>query len=281
MNPACRLMAATGAGQVSRSFAAINGIEPMITGSTTDLATLISNLSGGYLGLPTSTTYTTLSVFGTATVNRATIGGSSTHFKNVVNDGLFVMKGMSASQGGVASSNLEVHCIYDGTNLPFAYATGVSLPATPAVSQLFTLGPASYSGSAISGVTNLDFDLGITVKKESSDGEDYPTYCYIDAIDPKITLTLKDASFISTIGLTGTSQGATASTFYLRAKQQGQMTYANNATQHIKVTVNSNQGIAWAQDASFQSSTGECKIVIYPIVGSSAVVSMTSGVAIT
>jgi hypothetical protein len=237
--------------------------------------------NGGYCAVNSAATYTSLAIYGTEAANFGTVGGASTHFKNVINNALVTMKSLSASQGGNASAALSVDTCWDGTNLPFAYASGVSLLATPVVNQLFTLGPVEINGTAIGGVSNLEIDLGFGVKKESSDGEAYPSYIYVESYNPKVTFTLKDASYISTIGLLGTTQGGTASNFYFRAKQQGAVTYSNASTQHIKVTMNANQGMFWALDGSFQSDTGECKIVGRPIVGTSAILTFASGVAIT
>jgi hypothetical protein len=270
------------AGQISPSYIARISQDAHVSAQTSELSVAIAGgmtgplaFSGGGSGI------TSVTMYMTEAANLGTIGGSSTHFKTVITQGLALLKNLSCSQGAVAHGSVEIVPCYDGTNAPFGYTTGVSLPATPLVQEQFTLGPAEINGTTITGVKNMEIDFGFNIQKVSSDGDVYPTYVFVDSMKPRITLTLTDASNLNTFTLNGTAQGATASHFYLQKMSLGGVRVAAGTSAHIKVTVNASQGMYWVSDASLQQTTGECKLIGMPIVGSSAVLTIATGSAIT
>jgi hypothetical protein len=251
----------------------------MITAQTTELAVCINGgmVPGPLAFVSTGSGLTGVTVYATEAANLGSIGGSGTHFKTALTQGMMSLRNASCAQGGVAHGALEVAAVYDGSNAPFSYTASVSLPSTPAVQEAFTLGPVKINGTAVPGVKNLEIDFGLSYQSVSSDGNLYPTYRYLDTMKPRITLTLTDASNLNTFTLNGTAQGATASTFYFQKLTAGGNVYAAGSAVHIKFTVNASQGMYWVADASLQQTTGECKLIGMPIVGSSAVLSISGG----
>lgn len=268
---------ATGAGQVSPSFIASLISQPTITFDCTDIATCITNgIKETPLSLPTSTTYTTLTLYATKTAESGTIAGASSHMRIVINKAIVVMKGIRCSINEHAKASIEVHALYDGTNAPFVITTGVSLPHTPIVDEVFTVGSGAINGSSISSVVAHDWDFGINITKVVSDGDLYPSHSYIDTIDPKVTLTMKDASVLNTYSLVGTAQGSTASQFYLRKMTKGGTRVADNSTVHIKLLGTASEGMIYTNNVNLNATDGEAELVVcFTTSGSSSSCSLS------
>jgi hypothetical protein len=267
------------AGQVSPSFVACLTNEPLISFSCTDLDTLVN--AGLTIATPlyvaSGQTFTSVDVYATAVAQGGTIGGSSTHFKISMTECMIVMKSCGGTVDKAAEAKLDFHALYDGTNAPITYTTLVSLPATPVISSLFTMGPARVNGSTLTAIVGAEIDAGVTITKVISDGDIYPSLAYVDEIKPKIVLTCKDASQLNTFGLNGTAQGATASMVYFEKIAKGATRVANGTAAHIKVLTNASDGMIWVENASLQEKTGDCKIHHCPTVdaSNSTPVSMT------
>ena len=271
INTGFKIIEVIAAGQVSPSYDACLTNEPMITCSCSSVGALVS--AGLTLSTPlyvaTSQTYTSIDVYATAVQQGGVNAGSSSHFKISMTECMIVMKSISATSDKAAEAKLEFHALYDGTNAPFTYTTGVSLPAVPVITELFTQGPANINGSSITGITGIEADAGVSVTKVIADGDQYPSLAYIDTIKPKVTLTCKDASQLNTFALNGTAQGATASNCYLEKMVKGGTRVAAGTTGHVKIATNASDGMIYVESASLQDKTGECKIHICPTVDAS------------
>lgn len=270
-------------GQPYPSYVTNMQISPVKTLTVSDLSTLLANVSPiAGLGLPSSTDYTTLDTYYTALQDGGVRKGASSHMKVRANKALIVINSISANQGQHATAEVSVHTTYDGTNAPLVFTTGVSLPSTPAVSELFTMGPAVINGTTLSDVTSWKIDFNPTVKTVSSDSGQYPTFAAIFSMSPMITITTNDVAALNTYTLAGTAVNTSGTYVYLKAMTNMGAQVADATTSHIKMALSNSQGLVNVGSyggSNTDNSTGT--IIIRPISGSSAILTTTTGVAIS
>lgn len=270
-------------GQPYPSFVTSMQAAPKKTMTVLDIATLLGNVSPiAGLALPTSTTYTTLDTYYTALSDGGLRKGASSHMKVRANKAMIVLNSITANQGQRATAEITVYTTFDGTNAPFVYTTGVSLPSTPAVDELFTMGPVTINGTLLTDVTSVKIDFNPQMKVIASDSDLYPSFCGIMTMSPKITVSTNDVAALNTYGLTGTAINTSGTNFYLKAMTNMGTQVANASTAHIKFALSNSQGKVYTGSfggSNTDNSTGT--IIIQPIAGSSTILSTTTGVAIT
>jgi hypothetical protein len=283
LDPGLKEFMENGAGQVSPSFAGASQVEALISATINDIATAITggiDIDG--LSIPSSTVVTTCTVYHTKLVNAGTRAGTLLHFKTLINQGCVVPKSLKCDVGGHATMDIDIHATYDGTNNPLVFTDSVTLPHTPSIDELFVCGPVSINGTLVAGVQGITLDFGIEIEKLYDNGDVFPSYIAIKTVKPKITIKTLTIPSLSTFGIAGTAQGATASTIYFQKAAKGGSRTAAATAEHIKITVNSSQGFVYCGQATGgnnESAKGE--IIIMPVVGSSAILTVSAASAIT
>ena len=133
-------------------------------------------------------------------------------------------------------ASIDVRCMfgYDGTNAPLIPAGAVALAGTPAVSNLYTLGPVKLNGVFLPGITDWDLDLGVETFEVGSDGDPYTTFLGIKSHRPVVTIRSKESTSWTTYGAAGVP--ITACDLFLRRRTPDGHNYADAALQHIKLS---------------------------------------------
>ena len=150
------------------------------------------------------------------------------------------------------------------------------------IQQLFTLGPQNINGSAIPDVQNLAIDFAPVVSQLMGSEDTAPTFLTIDSLTPRITLDTLDPSYMNTYGFAGTAQNSSATNCYLQKLTKGAGRLSAGTSQHIKFSLSSGQGQIVANPASAsENSNATCQLVITPISGSSAILTISNASAIT
>jgi len=224
-------------GAVDASFVALASQEQQLTFTTTQLETLLSLNSAAFLidgmaldGTDVATVYLTkLAEGGTRTTG-------ATHISATVNKGIVTCTGITAAVGDRATASVRLTPTYDQTNDPVAVSTSASLPASLDADQLFTIGPVNINGSISldDEVRSITLDPGIDLITIVGSASPWPTFAAIQSRAPTIRITANAADLLDTIG-TG-ALAITSGYLYLRKLEEGGHAYADDESEHIKIT---------------------------------------------
>ncbi len=260
INPGLETMVERSDGQVDPTFAAVMTQAPTVTFDTTAVARALAyiGLSGLAItgaGTPTDLWFQRIAKHGT----RMT-GSSSTKF--TVAEGIIVPTKLEASAKAFASVGYSVHaCSTDGAASPLAVTNNAAMPTIVSTREYFTVGPASINGTAIENASSFSFDPGIEVQVLHDGGAAYPTFSFIQARKPTITIKTTNLAIITTLGFYA-GQNATDSVFYLQKCQQNGMRIANGTAEHIKLTID--DGLMTVGEVGGDDGPAELEIKIEP-----------------
>jgi hypothetical protein len=270
-----------GDGQVDPTYVAVMSQRPGIQFTTTALATALGAAGISGAEIDADETYPGLVSWFQKMDEGGTRASGSSHLKMTAASGILVPRSIQASQDGPATANFEAILTYDGSNEPIVIADSQALAGSPAVGELFTVGPASINGSALEGVQEITIEPGIQLRVASGDGDVWPTYVAIMSRAPSIRIRTTDATALATFGLDGTEQGATDSVVYFRKMGEGGTRVADGTSEHISVTVDDGMVTVENQDVT-QDGVAVADVVLTPTYdGSNAIIAISTAAAIS
>lgn len=204
----------------------------------------------------------------------------SAHVKGLINSGLAVLRNITAEQGGVANIGFELHPQYNGSDEPIVYTANNALGGTPALSEVFTVGPVKINGSFIGGVQSINVDFAVDVKKDRSDGDPYPTYVYIATIRPVVRIRVLHEILVA-YGIDGLAQSSVDSLVYFRKLQKNGMRVADATVEHVGIAMD--DGMITARTVSgTHPGTMQGEIQLTPAYdGSNAILALSAATAIS
>lgn len=273
------LMAADGGPDVS--WSAIPAQNPGLSFATTDLFGILALNSATFLykGLALSASNIAEFYFQQAEQAAALWAGAK-HLKLAVNEGMLVPRGLAVSDGGAAVLTVGCQPTWDGSNDPVTITANQSLPGTPAVDYVYTLGPVVVNAITLTDeVLGLALDTGLGLRLVRGGGRPYPHFVGIQRRAPSIAVRLNDAGVLATLGLNGAA--ITSGHFYLRRLTRASLPYSDASEQHIKITFY--QGMANLSGVSISGDTdGEPDLLITPTKkAANEMFTIATGVAIT
>lgn len=276
-NPGIKEVSEQAPGQVSRSYVGVMSAEPMLTATVFDIATLAANgIGASPLPIISTGTITSVDVYLTKVDPRGENASGSNHIRYSCSRGMIVLRSAQAKDGSTATAQIEIHGeSADGTTNPFTISTGVAIPTTPILNELFTVGPVSVNGSSVSSVTGIDLDMGYTIVKQSSHGEVYPTHVFVTEKNPKLTITSVDASVVSTFTTIGTALTSSTFTAFFRKIANKATRTADGTAEHVKIAGSASQGMIWPDSSSLQTGSGEHRLIITPILDSNPIIAIS------
>jgi hypothetical protein len=165
----------------------------------------------------------------------------STHRSFAVPAGMMICRNVSCGQEEDAVIQADILPISsNGTTLPFTIADNAALPTfDPDDDQRFTIGPWTVGNVALTGITRVSVDFGITEQWVAGDGFPIPTRCSIRQYLPTIriegfTAGWLAAAVIPALGVAGTQ----ANTFgWFRKRAKGSTFVAAATAEHIKFSM--------------------------------------------
>ena len=219
-----------GSGTVDNEFAAVGEAKPMLSFTTTALATVL-----GLVGLDGYAITSQTDFYFAQVAQGGMRGGAGTHIKMTLTNGMVVPKSLSASQGQPAKLTYDLYPIStDGVTAPIVIATAQSLPTIPIVSELFTLGPAWVNANALAALQSMNWEFSPQMEHVAGDGQAYPTFCGMTGRSYSCALNMLDLTALSTLGLNGLPL-ANFRTF-LRKIVKGSTRVADATASHIKIS---------------------------------------------
>ncbi len=227
-------------GSVDPTANAIGTQRPAFSLETTKVKTLLTTIGIDGLKFVAAGTYTSFDAY----FQQMTAGGlratGSTAIKMTAAKGLILPRRLSVSQGAqnaVLSLDVIVSQVLGSGTAPIVCTASQALPAgSPGTAEAFALGPVMINGTQLDGILGWDLDFGLAEILEWGDGVAFPTHVCIGSRQPVLTARTREASFLTTIGISGTTITADA-VFYLRAREEGGTVYADDETEHVSLTV--------------------------------------------
>lgn len=167
-------------------------------------------------------------------------------------EGLLYPTSMDCDHGGDVKLTYDMCVTYDGTNNPLVLATTASLPTAPSDAERFTLGGITLGGIAFSQHTGVSLSFGIKVNEEAAESDIWPTYCWIETVEPTITIRGVDKKWLDAalIPLTGLAMTHANTKIYFRKRAAGGTFVADGTAEHIKITACGLATVETAWDAS-------------------------------
>lgn len=271
--------ALTPSGHTQPTFIGTSGVAPSIDFACQEVATALTEF--GITGADLSGGNTDFYLKKVSEQGTRVADVTTEHVRLRAAQGFGYLSSINATSAGIATATGQIVCAYDGTNDPLVPSGSSALAGTPAVSQVFTLGPVSLNGSTLSGVDDMTINLNPQIITQTSDGELYPTFVALGTIAPEIVLTTYTATTWGTYGLDGTA--LTAFVGYLRAKTNDGENVANGTSSHVKFT-NSAGGKIIVESVSETGSTPARTTIRIPLRAanaSGAALTVATGQAIT
>jgi hypothetical protein len=237
-----------GSAMTDPTYSAVGIAKPMITFSTTAVATALG--VSAFAAYPITGAMT---LYFAAVAPGGIISASSVHLKLSISSGLLVPKSIEARQGKEpAKIDYEIYPLSsDGLTSPFTITTGQTLPTQTGVSELFTIGPASLNATAFNAVQSLKWEFGMKCEIVFGDGEPFPTFAGITQRKPKGTIEGVDMTAVSGFGLSGTALTSFAT--YLRKTTKGALRVAAATAQHIKMSGTAGMAIQRKAGGSYEN----------------------------
>jgi len=163
----------------------------------------------------------------------AGVGFGSNGVTATITDSAFLYwSSLEARQDSVANMSLAIEPIYNGTNAPLVLAADEAVTSAATDAYLYTLGPVTVGAVDIE-PESVRLDVQPNVDRRRSGGDVWNTWIGIQSTRPVITVTSANSDLMVTAGDWPASSGTL--TWYLRRLGTGGTTYADEATEHIKI----------------------------------------------
>jgi hypothetical protein len=188
--------------------------------------------------------------------------------------GLLIPTSFSAQQDSEdgAKASLDFYPISDGTTAPVVASSGGSL-AGQVFNAMYSLGPANFNSTDITGLTGVDVKPGLTIEVKRYRGLAFAELLYVTLREPSIELTFEDTDALATFG--ALFAAATSTVVYFRKRDDGSTHVADGTGVHTRFTLTGGLSCTDNLGASGQSNA-EAKATIW---GKTLAVSTTSSIA--
>lgn len=186
------------AGLHRRDAVIVNSHAPMVSFDTTDLTTILTQITNIEQGLACPTG---LDLYYQQRSSGALFEGGSAHMHVNATVGHLTLDSIGVSGVGPVQANLTFHEFWDGTNAMSVPLAAQALgAAVPLFNSQFYRGIATVGGTAIDSITDVSIDFGLSLDKSIYGGHIGPAGCAIVTATPTITITTDDvAEFASKV----------------------------------------------------------------------------------
>ena len=281
LSPGIEHILRSGSGSVDPTFVGVMNQNPRASWSTTALATVLAKCGIAGLAIAADVDELGCEMFFNNLAEGSTRGGDGTNVKLSAAEGLLVPRTINAPHGGEATLSMELIPTWDGTLDPIVIATAQNLVGSPAVGELFTVGPVKINGATVTDVQNITINFGITEIVRGGSGSVWPTFVGIMSRTPSITVVTDDVDQFNTLTLPGVAQGATNSVVYLTKMAEGSTRTANATAEHISFTIDEGH-IAVTNVGGSHGAPLTAEITITPTYdGTDAILVVSTATAIT
>lgn len=212
-----------GASELDPSTAQVTRVEPVFTGSTVDIKTILDLVfapaagAGTYMIPHVPITANQVDVHFTNVAAGGAHGGAGLNPRGRISKGIVVVTGLANNADGILEAQVSVYADYDGTNSPIVFSDE-NLPAFVTAPTLYVLRAIKNgsAGSVLHKLNNINIDFGINVTRQRPANSIYPTDSSVDGYRPTMTFSTDDlATALAASGLSGTTAPAGGLIVYL------------------------------------------------------------------
>jgi hypothetical protein len=248
-------------GEAYARFIALYGQKVVPTFETVHVARALTNCALSGLKIAAASAGTGLTTYQKSIAEGGIRTSGANHDTHNFKEGLLYPTGIEVDHQGDARISYDLCCTYDGTNNPVVIATGVSLPTAPTDTERFTLGPVTLGGVAFTQHTGYSINFGIKVNSEGAESDIWDTFCWIENVEPTITIRGVDKKWFDAafVPLTGLAMTHANTKLYLKKRAAGGTFVANATAEHIKVTM---AGLVTVETAWDAGPTGKGTVSI-------------------
>lgn len=216
----------TSDGRSTARIAALIDESPSISATTLDVAGALSVLGmAGYVGAS--------KIYFIDMGDGGAAAAGSVHTEISLDDALTVPRSLTVSQDGNATLSFESFG-YESTGAsPVSFSTSSALPSGIGTTNLFGIGPVTINGAALTNITDISIDFGVSVVANRSDGAISPKLVTVNELFPVFSITCNDpdAAFLAPATISSTT------TVGLRKRAAGGRFVADGTGAHIEFTI--------------------------------------------
>ena len=248
-------------GEAYARFIALYGQKVAPAFETLQVAKALTNCALSGLKISAATVGTGLTTYQKKIAEGGIRTSGANHDTHNFKEGLLYPTGIEVDHQGDARITYDLCCTYDGTNNPVVIAVNQNLPTPPTDLERFTLGPLTLGNVAFAQHTGYSINFGIKVNAEGAESDIWDTYCWIDTVEPTITIRGIDKKWFdaAAIPLTGLVMTQANTKLYLRKRAAGGTYVADGTAEHIKMTM---AGVATVETAWEAGPTGKGTVSI-------------------
>jgi hypothetical protein len=176
-------------------------------------------------------------LFGRKVVNKtgpAAVGGS-VHNSWTSSASMGVINTISASNRQMATVQMRVICLKNGSTAALVYAGNSALDAYATAVENFVLGPILVNGSIIEGTNDLSIAFNPRVAEPDDDYETEPVFAAVEATQPVVSFTTTDKGIWALHNTEFLTAGGPLKV-NLIAQEQNKKRYADADEEHILFT---------------------------------------------
>lgn len=169
-------------GRYEPLFGAVMNVKPMISFTTTDIATIVGITGMFYKKLNSALLYfQKVDCMGTR-------AAGSTHIELELGVTLAVVRRISVSNGAIIEAEIELYPgSTDGLTSPVTVTNNKALTGAVTAVDYFTCGPAELDEYVVP-VLDWSYDSGVNVVHDTHSGLVYPDCIFVDTVTPEVTL---------------------------------------------------------------------------------------------
>lgn len=167
------------------------------------------------------------------------------HLRFQLHDFLMYITSLRMPYQQPAMADVRLKPVWDGTTAPFLYGgLDAALPfTTTPYNRLYTLSLVKFGTTVIDQHSDITINFNQQMAELGADDDIYDSTAVINSMRPEIMLMGYDFTRFNYFGEGGPASPATV-TMFLRRKKENGTYYANNTSNHIKLTMTSNHWTA-------------------------------------
>jgi hypothetical protein len=220
-------------GAVTRAAVGTAFADPRVSFTTRDLATIL-----GAVSLTSGLAITSASLLQyQLRADGGTFAGGSSHIALRSHKGFLYPTSIRATQDQTdgVPVDLDYMVLDDGTNAVLEILSAQALSGSPAVTDIFYLGPVVVEGVQLTGVRETSVTPGIGYETIRTDGSPYPTEGSITSVNQEMRVTSVNLAGLAARGLFGEAI-STGVTFYFQRGLHGGDRRAFGDAVHLSIT---------------------------------------------
>lgn len=165
--------------------------------------------------------------------------GAGADVQALFNKGVLFPQTLNCQHGQICTLSMNVAGTWDGTTDPVTLAKNATAPAEVVQDYMFTLRAIKWgaAGALTMAQESLSLDFGFEVELKGSDGELFPSFASQKSRTPVLKIGSHDLAAAIDNSYKGVQDGTNDLIIYLARLQEGGSRYADNTSNHIKITI--------------------------------------------